>query len=111
MSAWGNFTFRVIARNKVGLSLPSMQTYNICTTQPDVPTKNPENVIGEGDQPYNLVIFWTPMPKIEQNAPDFKYVVSWQQMNVSGAQLNTITIQTADAWHYVVPDNNLPTYQ
>lgn len=59
MSPWGNYTFRVIARNKIGLSLPSMQTFNVCTTQPDVPDKNPENVIGEGDQPNNLVIFWT----------------------------------------------------
>ena len=59
MSPWGNYTFRVIARNKIGLSLPSMQTFNICSTQPDVPDKNPENVIGEGDQPNNLVIFWT----------------------------------------------------
>jgi len=111
LSPWGNYTFRVIARNKIGLSLPSMQTFNVCSTQPDVPTKNPENVIGEGDQPNNLVIFWTPMPRIEQNAPDFKYIVTWQQLNVSNAPLNSHTIQTPDAWHYVIPENNLPTYK
>ena len=83
-------------------SLPSMPTFNICSTQPDVPVKNPENVIGEGDQPGNLVIFWTPMSKIEQNAPDFKYIVSWQQYNVTGAQYNSVTIETPDVWHYVV---------
>ena len=25
----------------------------------DIPEKNPENVIGEGDEPDNLVIYWT----------------------------------------------------
>jgi hypothetical protein len=59
MSPWGNYTFRVISRNKIGLSLPSMRSFNVCTTDPGVPDKNPENVIGEGDQPGNLVIFWT----------------------------------------------------
>ena len=59
LSPWSNFTFRVIARNKIGLSLPSMNSLNICTTDTGVPDKNPENVIGEGDQPGNLVIFWT----------------------------------------------------
>lgn len=113
LSPWGNYTFRVLARNKIGLSLPSMQTFNVCTTQPDVPTKNPENVIGEGDEPNNLVIFWTPMPRIEQNAPDFKYVVTWESINTTTASriAGTITIQTSDAWHYVVPDRNMGIYK
>jgi len=59
MSPWGNYTFRVLSRNKIGLSLPSFQNQNVCRTEPDVPDKNPENVIGEGDHPGNLVIFWT----------------------------------------------------
>jgi hypothetical protein len=36
-----------------------MKSFNVCTTDPGVPDKNPENVIGEGDWPGNLVIFWT----------------------------------------------------
>ena len=59
LSPWGNYTFRVISRNKIGLSLPSFQSQNVCRTEPEVPDKNPENVIGEGDEPGNLVIFWT----------------------------------------------------
>jgi len=59
MSPWGNYTFRVMSRNKIGLSLPSFQSRNVCHTEPGVPDTNPENVIGEGDQPGNLVIFWT----------------------------------------------------
>jgi len=59
MSPWGNYTFRVISRNKIGYSLPSFQSQNVCRTEPGVPDTNPENVIGEGDRPGNLVIFWT----------------------------------------------------
>ncbi len=59
LSPWGNYTFRLLARNKVGLSDPSPHSRDICRTEADVPYKNPENVIGEGDKPDNLVIFWT----------------------------------------------------
>ena len=59
LSPWGNYTFRVISRNKIGYSLPSFQSQNVCRTEPGVPHTNPENVIGEGDRPGNLVIFWT----------------------------------------------------
>jgi neuronal cell adhesion protein len=44
---------------KVGLSSPSVHSQQVCTTQPARPWKNPDNVIGEGDMPDNLVIFWT----------------------------------------------------
>lgn len=59
MSPWANYTFRVIAWNKIGPSTPSAHSSDICTTTAEVPHKNPDNVIGEGDQPDNLVIKWT----------------------------------------------------
>lgn len=58
MSPWANYTFRVIAKNKIGLSQPSSHS-SVCTTQPDVPFKNPDNVEGKGTRPDNLVISWT----------------------------------------------------
>lgn len=58
MSPWANYTFRVLAWNKIGQSLPSEHS-SICTTQPDVPKKNPKNVEGKGTEPNNLVITWT----------------------------------------------------
>ncbi|KAL1463497.1 hypothetical protein WDU94_015244, partial [Cyamophila willieti] len=58
MSPWANFTFRVIAINKIGKSLPSSHS-TVCTTLPDVPFKNPDNVEGRGSTPSNLVISWT----------------------------------------------------
>ena len=59
LSPYGNYTFRVLARNKMGLSQPSLHSKNVCRTMEDIPEKNPENVIGEGDEPDNLVIYWT----------------------------------------------------
>ncbi|EDW07901.2 neuroglian isoform X1 [Drosophila mojavensis] len=78
MSPWANYTFRVIAYNKIGPSEPSGHS-DMCTTQPDVPYKNPDNVVGQGTEPNNLVISWTPMPEIEHNAPNFQYRVSWKR--------------------------------
>ena len=59
LSPWGNYTFRVLARNKIGMSYPSEHTTTVCRTIQDHPFKNPENVIAEGDLPDNLVVFWT----------------------------------------------------
>ncbi|XP_030756282.1 neuroglian isoform X2 [Sitophilus oryzae] len=78
MSPWANYTFRVIAVNKIGRSLPSPHS-EMCSTPPEVPHKNPDNVVGEGDRPDNLVISWTPMPQIEHNAPGFKYRVYYKR--------------------------------
>ncbi|XP_031628790.1 neuroglian-like isoform X2 [Contarinia nasturtii] len=78
MSPWANYTFRVIAFNKIGPSQPSGHSES-CTTQLDVPFKNPDDVKGEGTTPTNLVISWTHMPQIEHNGPDFHYRLSWKR--------------------------------
>ncbi|XP_057374261.2 neuroglian-like [Daphnia carinata] len=62
MRSWSNYTFRVIARNKIGPSLPSDHS-SMCTTPPDVPNKNPDNVEDCGTSPTNLVVTWNPMPE------------------------------------------------
>ena len=61
MAPYANYTFRVLARNKIGTSDPSLPSKTICSLldKQEPPYKNPDNVIGEGDQPDNLVIFWT----------------------------------------------------
>ena len=64
MSPWTNYTFRVIARNKVGDSLPSGHS-KVCLTPEDVPYKNPDNVMGRGHAPNNLVISWTVSSMLE----------------------------------------------
>lgn len=54
---WSNYVFRVIAKNKIGRSNPSFEHF--CSTDPDVPYSNPENVGAAGTEPNNLVIIWT----------------------------------------------------
>ncbi len=48
-----------------------------CLTPEDVPHKNPDNVEGRGTAPNNLVIYWTPMPQIEHNAPKFQVFLEY----------------------------------
>ena len=62
----------------MGDSLPSKHS-TTCLTPEDVPYKNPDNVEGRGTAPNNLVIYWTPMPEIEHNAPKFQYRVYWKE--------------------------------
>ena len=85
MSPWANYTFRVVARNKIGPSLPS-DASDRCTTEEDVPHKNPEKVVGRGSTPSNLEITWAPMPLIEHNAPGFFYKVFWKRNDIPNAK-------------------------
>ena len=59
LSPWATYMIRVLARNKIGVSDPNYPSGTTCTTEADTPDRNPENVIGEGSKPNNLVIFWT----------------------------------------------------
>ncbi|XP_014258139.1 neuroglian isoform X2 [Cimex lectularius] len=106
MSPWANYTFRVLAVNKIGASLPSSHS-QVCTTEPDVPYKNPDNVEGKGTEPNNMVITWTAMPQIEHNAPRFQYRVSWKKENTSEEWISQEVLD----WEQnslLVP--NLPTF-
>lgn len=59
MVAYASMTFRVYARNIVGLSDPSTPSYNVCRTDPQPPTTNPRYVIVRGTMPNNVVVYWT----------------------------------------------------
>ena len=48
----------IISVPQVGKSLPSGHSKD-CLTPEDVPYKNPDNVLGRGTAPNNLVISWT----------------------------------------------------
>lgn len=107
MSPWANYTFRVIAWNRIGRSTPSSHS-TVCTTLPDVPEKNPSNVMGNGTDHQNIVITWTVMPQIEHNAPRFMYRVSykqdipgeaWRREDITNWKINRLQI------------DNQPTYQ
>ena len=59
LRSWANYTFRVIATNKIGQSFPSAHTKKVCTIYPDRPEKNPSNVRSIGSLRGYLVIEWT----------------------------------------------------
>lgn len=53
-----------------------------------------------------------PMPMIEQNGPDFKYIIAYRRTDDPTVTGDTIAVvQDPTAWHYVVPDTNLGIYR
>ena len=108
LSPYTNYTFRVFATNKIGVSLPSKHS-EVCTTPIAVPNKNPDDVKGKGSTRDNLVIKWSVMPEIDHNGPEFRYRVYWRRKDVPGAQWETHTVPDWRQDNYVVP--NQPTYK
>ncbi|KAH3827853.1 neuroglian-like isoform X2 [Dreissena polymorpha] len=90
LSPWANYTFRVIATNKIGASSPSSHTPTVCRTNPSVPDKNPQNVNSIGDRRNFLKVEWIPMTLMEHNGPGFKYEVTVRERGsqVAGATYN-----------------------
>lgn len=78
LSPYVNYSFRVMAVNSIGRSLPSeaSEQYLTKATEPD---KNPTAVEGLGTEPDNLVITWKPLNGFESNGPGLQYKVSWRQ--------------------------------
>ncbi|XP_055352530.1 neuroglian-like [Paramacrobiotus metropolitanus] len=111
LSPWATYTFRVTARNTVGLSNASAPSQEVCTTPPDIPYKNPENVQVIGTEPNNLVISWTPMPQIDHNGPGFYYEVQYIRADLlpSASQIND-SIHIKDWRQSSVSITHQPTY-
>ncbi|UYV67462.1 CHL1 [Cordylochernes scorpioides] len=107
---WANYTFRVIARNKIGESPPSSSSER-CTTDIDVPYKNPEHVRGHGTRPDNLVISWTPMPLIEQNGPGFFYKVFWKRDDIPNSNWVQPEVTITDWRQNELVIDNQPTFK
>lgn len=90
-----------------GPSQPSSHS-SVCTTLPDIPYKNPDNVIGHGTDPNNLIITWTIMPQIEHNAPKFMYRVHYKR-DIPGEKW---VIEDIHNWQQnSLKIDNQPTYQ
>ncbi|XP_037551584.1 neuronal cell adhesion molecule a [Nematolebias whitei] len=81
LSPYVYYSFRVQARNKVGLSEPSWPSRQY-RTNPAAPDENPTNVQGKGTEPGNLVISWTPLTGFQSNGPGLEYKVHWRQKDL-----------------------------
>ncbi|XP_055958104.1 neuroglian isoform X1 [Patella vulgata] len=95
LSPYANFTYRVIAYNKIGESDPSFPSESGCRTNPALPSKNPENLRTIGYKRNYLYMEWTPMPRIQQNGPGFQYVLQIKKRGDPDQNTNSITI---DDW-------------
>ncbi|XP_050412731.2 neuroglian [Patella vulgata] len=100
LSPYANFTFRVIAYNKIGESDPSFPSRTRCRTYPALPSKNPENLRAIGNKKHYLYIEWTPMPRIEQNGPGFQYVLQIKKRGDPDQNTISITIEDWRLDHY-----------
>ena len=58
LSPYANYSFRVLAENKIGVSKPSVPTQDICNMPPDVPHHNPKGVCTLNTRPKTLIIKW-----------------------------------------------------
>ena len=43
------------------------------------------------------------MPKIEQNAEGFKYIITYRNLDIEGAQEESMPVDLPEAWHQVTP--------
>ncbi|XP_006161197.1 neuronal cell adhesion molecule isoform X4 [Tupaia chinensis] len=78
LSPYVNYSFRVMAVNGIGSSLPSEASEQYFTKAAE-PDKNPTAVEGLGSEPDNLVITWKPLNGFDSNGPGLQYKVSWRQ--------------------------------
>ncbi|KAM8929155.1 neuronal cell adhesion molecule isoform 7-T7 [Lycaon pictus] len=78
LSPYVNYSFRVMAINNLGRSLPSEASEQYLTKAAE-PDTNPTAVEGLGSEPDNLVITWKPLNGFESNGPGLQYKVSWRQ--------------------------------
>lgn len=78
LQPFGQYKFRVIARNDVGDSSPA-DVKGDCVTPAKVPDRNPAGVNAKGSTPEDLVVYWQPMAREEWNGQDFHYVVKYRK--------------------------------
>lgn len=78
LSPYVNYSFRVMAENSIGRSMPSEASEQYLTKAAE-PDQNPMAVEGLGTELDNLVITWKPLNGFQSNGPGLQYKVSWRQ--------------------------------
>ena len=58
-----------------------------------------------------MLALFQPMPAIEWNGPEFRYIIEYYRQDVDNPTRYTATIMKPEEYHYVVPNTvNVPTY-
>ncbi|XP_023930628.1 neuroglian-like isoform X1 [Lingula anatina] len=95
LSPYVNYTFRVLAQNRIGWSLPSTHSKQVCTTPPAAPSHNPENVETWNTEWDQLHIRWTPMAPVEHNGQGFHYLITYYRLDIPNDIIKSVRI---DDW-------------
>uniref|UniRef100_A0A0K0FH30 Neuroglian (inferred by orthology to a D. melanogaster protein) n=1 Tax=Strongyloides venezuelensis TaxID=75913 RepID=A0A0K0FH30_STRVS len=78
LSPWVDYKFRIIAINSYGESEPGYPHKTECKTKPSRPYINPGNVMAEGNEPNNIVVYWDPIDKYDWNGPNMRYLIRYK---------------------------------
>ncbi|KAL9967619.1 hypothetical protein ACROYT_G025889 [Oculina patagonica] len=119
LTGWATLRFRVIAVTNLGLRFPSFPTEaGICITSPVVPDKFPDNLKGVPTKSEDLNITWTPMPKVDWNAPGLYYILQyrkvkgeahnvWKEENITDPSIGTFSIPgQCEVWEFRIRAGN-----
>lgn len=101
---WGTYSFRILAKNGVGYSEPSLPTKDQCTTPPEKPGGNPKDVRTLTYKKGKLIVTWTPVPRLLHSGPGFRYVIYWRQKGSTYWNKNTVEKAEVSVWEVSVND-------
>lgn len=115
LNPYGNYAFRVLAKNEVGLSPPTYiafanGTAERCVTPPKKPEMNPLNVHIDATTPNNMIVSWEPVPRRDWYGENFSYVIQYRPKDSpQDTPFTNITIN--DPKQGSISIDNLPTFK
>ncbi|XP_041091981.1 neurofascin homolog (chicken) a isoform X32 [Polyodon spathula] len=101
LSPYVNYQFRVLAINEIGASNPSQPSERYQTSGAP-PELIPQGIRGKGSRKTNMEITWEMIPGMDQNGPNFRYVVWWRRRDSREEWKNITTTYLK----YVVTDTD-----